>query len=505
MKNIKYILTGTLALSLFVSSCKKDFLDEKPSQQISTDQLADAVKQDPTLLKGMVSGLYSTMYNTFTGGTTGHDDFGQKGIDIYTDMLVSDMMLGAQTYGWYVSVSRYQATTDFTLNPAYVPWRYYFRQIFAANTVIDVLGGNDAEITDATLKNYMAQAKAIRAYAYFYLAQLYAPEGYGSGAEKILPIYTDTKVPNQALSTSAQVYDLMVKDLTYAVETLKTYNRENKGEINADVAKGLLAYVYSSRGTADDLAKVITLTNEVMSVYPLTTKNAVVAQLDASGKLINSVAGFNNVSTPSWIWGTDLTIASDLDLVSWWGQVDVYTYSYASVGDAKVADPNLVAAIRPDDVRKGQFVNSTKYKGLIPTGKFFDPARVEQGQRTVTTDYLYMRADEMSLLNAEAKFRTSQEDAAKTELKRLLSLRATDVSYIDALSGNALKEEIYLQSRIELWGEGKTYLAMKRNKHSITRAATNLFFPGQTFTYNSDELTFPIPQAEVINNPNLNK
>ena len=505
MKNFRYIITGALALTMFASSCKKEFLDEKPSQLISTDQLADAVKQDPTLLKGMVSGLYSTMYNTGTGGTTGHDDFGQKGYDIYSDMLASDMMLGSQTYGWYATVARYQATKDFTLNPAYIPWRYYYRIIFAANTVIDVLGGNDVVLTDATLKNYMGQAKAMRAYAYFYLTQFYAPKGYGAGTEKILPIYTDTKVPNQSLSTSAQVFDLIIKDLTESIQTLSSYNRANKGEVNADVARGLLAYAYAARGTNDDLAKVITLTDQVLATYPLTTKNAVVAQLDGSGKLLNPESGFNNVAAPSWIWGSDLTIASNLDLISWWGQVDVYTYSYASVGDAKVADNALYASIRTDDVRKNQFVNSTTYKGLIPTGKFFDPNRVIQGQRQVTTDYIYMRSDEMLLLNAEAKARLSQDAPAKDALKKLLALRITDYSYIDALSGAALKEEIYLQSRIELWGEGKTYLAVKRNKHAVTRGSANIFFPGETFTYDSDELTFPIPQAEVINNPNINK
>lgn len=87
----------------------------------------------------------------------------------------------------------------------------------------------------------------------------------------------------------------------------------------------------------------------------------------------------------------------------------------------------------------------------------------------------------------------------------MLNQRIADVSYLNGLGGTALQEEIYQQTRIELWGEGKVYLAMKRNKHSVTRGSNHLFFAGQTFAYDADELTFPIPQAEVINNPNLNK
>ncbi|HEU4610273.1 MAG TPA: hypothetical protein VFS31_19270, partial [Chitinophagaceae bacterium] len=80
-----------------------------------------------------------------------------------------------------------------------------------------------------------------------------------------------------------------------------------------------------------------------------------------------------------------------------------------------------------------------------------------------------------------------------------------DVSYLDGLSGQDLLNEIYLQSRIELWGEGKSYLAMKRNKATITRGTNHLYEAGNSFQYNDPRLTFVIPQAEVLNNPNLDK
>jgi len=116
-----------------------------------------------------------------------------------------------------------------------------------------------------------------------------------------------------------------------------------------------------------------------------------------------------------------------------------------------------------------------------------------------------MRSDEFYLLNAEAKARTGQDAAARTALSTFLSDRITDVSYIAGLSGQALLNEIYLQTRIELWGEGKSYMAMKRNKATITRGSNHLFDAGNSFAYNDPKLTFVIPQAEVLNNPNLNK
>lgn len=141
----------------------------------------------------------------------------------------------------------------------------------------------------------------------------------------------------------------------------------------------------------------------------------------------------------------------------------------------------------------------------MPINKFFAPDRKIGGQRYVTTDLVYMRSDEFYLLNAEALSHNGNDAGARDALKSYLSDRITDVSYIDNLSGQALRDEIYLQTRIELWGEGKSYLAMKRNKATITRGANHLFFAGESFQYNDPKLTFVIPQAEVLNNPNLNK
>lgn len=513
MKINKYKI-GAVALSmLLISGCDEDFLDKKPSEQLSSEQIQAAADKDPSLLNGNIAGLYSTMYNTGTGGTTGHDDFGQKGYDIFSDMLSSDMVLGALNYGWYSTVARYQATKDYTTNAAYEPWRYYYRVIFAANTVIDALGGTDAEQTEDEQKAIMGQAKAMRAYAYFYLAHFYATD-YGDGSARILPIYTDTKVPNQPLSTAAEVYDLIIADLTQAVDYLADFNRNSLDQIDATVAKGLLAYAYAARGGTADLQQVVALTDEIINSgdYPLTTADEVVARFDPTTKtLLNPASGFNNAATPSWMWGVDLTLSNNLDLVSWWGQMDLFTYSYAWAGDPKVIDNGLYDAIRDDDVRKQQFVDVDGDGNLWPINKFFAQHRKlllsgkEVGvQRNIIADYVYMRSDEMYLLNAEAHAKLGEDAEAKARLKELLDLRIADDSYIDALGGQALQDEIYLQTRIELWGEGKSYLALKRNKATVTRGDNHLFFAGKSFTYDSDELTFPIPQAEVLNNPVLN-
>jgi hypothetical protein len=498
MKLIYLSLTAFLLTTMI--GCKKSFLETEPTQFTTPERLGADARQDPKLLNGSIAGLYTTMFSTGVGGTTGHDDFGQKGIDIYTDMLQSDMVLGAVNYGWYSNVARYNASSDFTRNEVYIPFRYYYRQIFGANTLIDILGGNDAVPAEAGNKYTMGQAKAMRAYSYYYLSQIYGKE-YGTGTDKLIPIYTSATQVNQPKGTTKEVFDLMIKDLTDAISLLTGFTRASKDQVDVNVAKGLLAYVLSARGTQADLQQVVTLTQDIITAYPKTTP----AQLYFNGTNATT-AGFNNVATQSWMWGVDLTLAQGLNLISWWGQIDQFTYSYTWAGDPKPIDRGLYDAIRADDIRKNQFnaPTASTYR-LQPVGKFWAPARTSGGQRFVETDNLYMRADEFYLLNAEAKARLNQDAAAQTALKSFLADRITDVSFIDALTGAALLNEIYLQTRIELWGEGKSYLAMKRLKKSVVRGANHLFEPGATIPYSDAKLTFVIPQAEVLNNPNLDK
>lgn len=487
---IKTYLGIALAAMVF-GSCSKDFLETEPSQFVSSSQLEDYSEKNPALQAGNIAGIYALMYETGTGGTTGHDDYGQKGYDVYTDMLSGDMVLGGLTYGWYSGIARMTDNVDFTTNRNYIPWRYYYRIIFSANNVIGAFGGNDATPETEEGKIYMGQAKAMRAYAYFYLAQLYSKEYNPS--EPILPIYTDTQTDAQPLSPTSEVYSLIVSDLTDAVSLLDGWSRSAKQEVNKYVAEGLLAYAYAAMG---DYESVLPLTKDIIENggFPLTTR-------------AQALGGFNSVTTPSWMWGMDLTSDQGLNLISWWGQIDVFTYSYAYVGDAKAMDLGLYDAIPEGDVRKEQFENMPgEYADNLPlpTNKFYAVGRELGGERYIDSDYIYMRVDEFYLLHAEAAAKTGDEGTAKNYLKQLLAERVDNPSFVDGLSGQDLKDEIYFQTRIEMWGEGKTYLALKRNKETVNRGSNHLVSPGVSIPYNDERLSFKIPQAEVQNNPNLN-
>lgn len=487
-----------IALLLFgLTGCDKDFLEVEPTEFLTEQQVAEAAANNPDVIAGSMSGIYTLMFQTGTGGTDlDHDDFGQKGYDIYTDFLSGDMALSISTYGWYRGLTEFQDNTDFTDNTNYKPWRYYYRLIRSANSVISALGGNDAVPELDANKYIMGQAKAMRAHSYFYLSQMFATSY--DPTKEILPIYTDPLQQNQPKSTTQDVFNLIVSDLTDAVTLLDGFNRSAKNEVNKYVAEGMLAYVYALMGGNDNYLKAKNLTTDIIANggFTLMAADEVVFTGDATK------GGFNNVNTSGWMWGVDLTLDNGLDLVSWWGQMDAYTYSYQWAGDRKAIDKGLFGLIPQDDVRKGQFHNvSTSGYYLVPLYKFYDSGRKIGGQRNIITDYVYMRVAEMYLLNAETAAKSGDEATAKASLKALLSQRVPDASYVDGLSGQNLINEIYLQTRIELWGEGKSYLAMKRNKATIVRGANHLSHVGEAIPYDDPKLSFVIPQSEIQNNP----
>ena len=483
------ILASLLMAGMSMFSCNEDYLVTEPTETVSNPPVAYRV-----------NGLYNMMINVGTGGTNlDHDDFGQKGYDIYMDLVQSDVVLDGTTYGWYSRVANYSDVIDFTRTTNYKPWRYYYRLIYGANDIIDDLGGTDRTTFESDEDKFsFGQAKAMRAYAYFYLMQMYTPS-YNPG-EDAIPVYT-SKYPvgvSNPKSKQSEVYDLIIKDLKDAETLLADFNRNNKAKIDKNVVAGLLAYTYAAIGenglAAAEAAKIVN------SAYPVTAKNDVAYDTSVT----SSYQGFNNLANPSWVWGFDITKENDMDLVSWWGQMDVFTYSYSWVGDTKSIDANLRAAIRPDDVRLKQFVLTPSYNNkYLATGKFFAPNRTIGGQRIVETDYLFMRADEFHLLYAETLAKSGQEGTAKSVLKNFLSFRVEDTSFVDGLTGQALLDEIYLQTRLELWGEGKSYLAMKRNNKPVVRGNTHLFYAGETIPAGDEKTYFKIPQAEILDNPHF--
>jgi len=488
INTIKTVLIFFLVAGL-MTGCSDEYLDREPSGNITGEQLQEASKTNPDISKAMVSGIYTLTFVQGTGETSGHDDYGQKSIDIATDLMTGDMALGGKTYTWFATVYELQGQKSTDDRPM-MNWKYYFTIIKAANEVIDGLGGSDAMPEDPTNRAWFGQAKTLRAYAYFYLANLYQNSYQGNKNDPCIPVYeTQLTIDAQPLATVEEVYSLVIKDLEDAIVALDGYTRTNKVEIDKYVAEGFLAYAYLTTG---NYSGAVNAANDIINNGGF--------QLMSSAEVIES--GFRSVTIPGWMWGIDFTTDNTMALASFWGHMDIFTYSYAGVGDYKAIDISLWNRIPETDVRKNQFANAFGNGDLLPVWKFWDSGRTVFGDRTWTNDLVYMRVAEMFLIKAEALARNGNDAEAAASLWDLVKERNPEAEErILALTGQDLLDEIYFQVRIELWGEGKTYLAMKRFEATHVRGPNHIDLAGEAISYNDSRMRFEVPEDEITNNP----
>jgi hypothetical protein len=147
--------------------------------------------------------------------------------------------------------------------------------------------------------------------------------------------------------------------------------------------------------------------------------------------------------------------------------MDVSLGGYARLGpQQKKITKALYDQIPVGDVRKTVF--RAPGTGVAPIVDY-----TQLKHRTPSTlgwagDYEYMRASEMYLIEAEALARQGQDGDAITVLEAMVQVRfpAYDAG---SLAGQSLIDEILLQRRIELWGEGFSLTDIKRLNQGLNR------------------------------------
>ena len=82
----------------------------------------------PQLASGAIGGLTNYANSPEAVNVNRHYDFGQKSVDIWTDMVVGDMALSTSTYGWYNATGNLQVTTDFSREENQIIWDFYFKR-----------------------------------------------------------------------------------------------------------------------------------------------------------------------------------------------------------------------------------------------------------------------------------------------------------------------------------------------------------------------------------------
>ena len=566
MKNInRYLL---LFLSLVLLAGCDNFLTQDPIGGTLVQSQYDVLSNK---LEGSMRGIYSMM----DPGSSSHDAFGQRSIDMYGDLLCGDMALTSETYGWFAYDERQQTRTN---RSGYV-WTYYYGMLRNINMVVRTvktqtelmnhvntygLPNDGLQVRDESGKVvyhydendslsaiYYAQALTMRGYVYSNLVKYFTPTvdhlfagGYNLTNYPAFPMYTDENMDNgaQDLAMINEVFRQIDSDLTTAITYFdifgKDYVASSKLVVDIDVARGLLATFYLNRAreigtTPTDpllempMRKALTYAKEVIesnshSIVP----NATV--------LTN---GWNSLEDPSWMWGQDVTVETTGGLRSFFGQVDIHSYSYAWAGDTKVIDKRLYSEIPSWDIRK-QWFNDGKTNAtyeLCPDKKFFSAKNpsstsADNIDREWLSDNVFMRIEAMYLVAAEACYFLGLQDSAVLYLTAITDERvntsdptaiAKYTTYKASLSDpNTFVQALILNWRVEMWGEGyglQTFRRLTSHKYQsvdeetgstsdkLRRGANHLYNPGKEMSYD-DETTYTlqIPASETNYNPYLN-
>lgn len=484
---------------LSLTACQKDFLEQNPSELFTPDQINEAKKSNPDIDEAFVNGAIETFFKSLQSTSGRHDDFAQKSFDICSDLMSGDMELeGGQSYGWFAQAAELKTFQKFDLSNNYSVWRISYLTVSIANGFFRTAGGDDKLPSDATPLYNWGQLKTLRALAYLNLAHFYGkPYSDETKSSLVVPINraTDESGKPNKLATLQEVYDFIIKDLTQAIEAFdkaKT-ERESKQYIDATVARGALARAYMDTGNWEKAYEVANqLITEQGANYPL---------IKADELLTN---GFNSYKTPEFIWAIDITKDNTGSLISFWGHMDIYTYSYAYAGAYKGINKYLQDQIPESDLRKDWF--DTDFGR--PTGKFFSTSKPEEaGDREWLSDIVFMRMAEMYLIASEAAARKGDDVHAKTILLKLLKERTAEASYpeveakIQQMSNAELLKEILYNWRVEMWGEGFSLTVMKRFKNDVQRSPRNIYFKDETIKWNDPRLTYELPRNETTNNP----
>ena len=86
------------------------------------------------------------------------------------------------------------------------------------------------------------------------------------------------------------------------------------------------------------------------------------------------------------------------------------------------------------------------------------------------SEHSWLRGSELLLTEAEAEYERGNFDRAAQLLEELNKSRIND-SYTCTLRGEALRDEIRLYRRMELWGEGDAWFSFKRWNTGVKRVA----------------------------------
>ena len=484
MKKTSKIFLGVLFVSAtLLTSCTEDYLDTIPTDQVSSEAVVATTGNAMTALNGIHRALYVRYGSQGRGGA----GFFNLNMDELGDDQVFNANNWATSYRWVLNSS----PTD-SYNTAH--WAMFYQWIANANVLINGIDGAEGSQEERDI--IKGQALVYRAYCHYQLVQTWA-EAYkkgGGNTQLGVPLKLDNSTDPIARATVEEVYTQIQADLSNAISLLDGYSRPNKSHFNASVAKGLKARVALTQGDWDTAA---TYANEARQGYTL---------MNSATYALGFRSNLDAIS--EFMWASHI----QEDQTNYFGNLGAYlsrNYSSSAIrANPRSISKLLYNMISDTDVRKTLFDPTGQHVGLeiVSSAKRFPYTNqkfLAESTSVSLMDVPMMRAAEMYLIEAEALARKGSSNAAQV----LYDLEVTrDPAYVlSTNTGQALIDEILVQRRIELWGEGFRWLDLKRLNLPLDRTGSNhtssITGGVMSVAVGDNRWVWAIPQDEINANP----
>ena len=476
LKYISIVIAGSVLLS-----CNKDNLDPIPQTSI-TDATAFAT---PDRILNQIRSVYAALKNgNFYGGR--YVVYGDiRGEDFVNE--TSNLVTGFDVWGLNA--------TNTSQNSVKNLWAQAYYTINLANLFIDGMNaGGTAIAGQPAANNYIAEARFIRALAYYSLLQYYAkPYADNNGANPGLPLrLTGIKgsgFSDLARSPVADIYTQILDDLNYAETNLPlTYTGTSAATLNVTRAHRNTAIALKTRVylSMQRYADVITEANKIVpTAPPFVASSGVAHALQA-----NIANVFTTYTTTESILSMPMSTTAG-DNPGTQNQLGFYYYNNGSVGSGEyslnpvgiIANTNWGA----NDARRTALTfTNTSGKRFLAKYKTGSPY----------TDWVpVMRWSEVLLNLAEALARTTPAvaNARALQLVNAVRQRSDPSVTIVATTQAELIAAIMLERRIEFLGEGLRNNDLMRLLQPIPAKGSaptkNPGEPGYIWPISSDELS----------------
>ncbi len=463
-KNIKFITIIVFFIGLFVSC--NDELDQLPFDEFSTDD-AFTTAQD---FENGLRGVYSTLLR---GGLYGDN------ILSVPDVLSDNVTLSQGGRFTKRILHDYEYNANQALRSTYVAG---YELIFRANQVLFYVEDFEGESKD----NIIAEAKALRAFAHFNMVTIFGkiPTQASDANSSLGVAYVVEADPNiePLRLTVGESYNMIIDDLEDAKSKINQTNPV--GRMGIDAVNILLSRVYLYMGqwqNAVDAANAVSgnvaSRDNIVGVWEDTSQDGLVFYIPNADPILGNSIGV------TWSQGSMTALIPE------------YVTSF-----------QLFNLFDDDDIRKEAYTfagasGPNQYNGIK---KLF--GRPDQANGEV--DYKILRVAEAFMNKAEAHFNLGNETAAIQALDQIRTNRYTAPP--SGETGNALRDAIRLERRLEFAFEYQRFFDLKRWGLSISRTIAGDQADGSGTPSNvlslpvgSNKFQLPMDQESLDRNSNL--